>query len=427
MKKIMEVGSGKCFRNLRGIVIAGALALVISPSFAAPFIYVGDAFGDMYHVIDTATNAETARISTGDYKRAVVHPSGERLYVPISPGGMRAGLLEVYDTNDNSLLETITVGASPSTVAIHSSGDFVYVGARSEQPGDATSPGIISVVDTSTNTISATIDLAQTTRITDPILVAHPTEDILYVGIRSRQANKVIAYNTNTLQPIGTINVGAIPMRGIFGGFVVHPSAPYLYALIGWSVQVYDTTTNALVDSISLNNHGLLIVIHPNGNTLYVGTMYGGSVSVVDINTNTVASVISGPDFSDSMPILADMAIHPSGDSLYGVGYSVSGIEGFASVIDTASNQVTEVFSIATNEGSPRGLPLSITIGPLLGDPVGGSLMGLSTVSVTCVNATSGQSVLIGLGSDKTWDCESSGLQVNSGDSIEMVVSGSAD
>ena len=395
MKKAARI-SGKFFWDLRGVAAAAALALIAFPSFAAPFAYVGEAFSSSIRVIDTATNTEAATIATNSFDKVAVHPSGDFIYVP------NGSSLDVYGTSDNSLVATIPLGAGVGDLTMHPSGDYVYAAhGRTDT---------ISVIDASTNSLSATVEIAHDIS----QMVIHPSGSILYVGVA---VNGIItAIDTNTLQPIDTFNAGGPNVLDL----AVHPSGQYLYVASGTTLKVIDTTTNSVVDSISINGGGYSIAVHPDGNAIYVANYTNSSVSVVDANTNTMTATIS-----TSAPF--DLAVHPSGDFVYVTGFTITntGTDGFVAVIDTASNQITDTISVAANEGSAMGLPLYITIGPLL-EPVGGAATGITAISVTCTNSTSGQSVSIGLGSEKAWDCESSGLQVNSGDSIEMVVTGNA-
>jgi len=393
------------FPALSSIVIAGFLALIVFPTFAAPFAYVGDAFGNSTLVIDTATNMESSSIPTNSYYKVEAHPSGDFIYQPVNPGAWSFGSLDVYDTNNNSLVATVPVGVQPLGITVHPSGDFVYVVSKSSNLPDIAGLGIISIVDTSTNTVSATIDLGQDISLTTVDLVVHPSGNILYAGISS--AGTIIAIDTSTLQTIGTIDLSA--------GFIdmaIHPSGQYIYAA-GRTLQVIDTELNNVVDSIAINGSGYSVDVSPDGNTIYVANYTNSTVSIVDTNTNMMTATVS-----TSFPF--DLSVHPSGDFVYATGFNLgaTGIEGFVSVIDTASNQISDTI----NTG---GLTLFVTVGSL-SEPVGGTTTGLASTSVTCTNPTSGQSISINLGSEKTWDCESSGLQVNAGDSIEIVVNGSA-
>jgi len=391
------------FRNLRRIFVTAIFVLIALPSFAAPFAYLG---GDNVIVVDTATNTEVTTISPNGYAfdKVIVHPSGNFIYVPVSPTGRsNPAFLEVYNTSNNSLVTTIPIGISPGASTIDSSGDFIYVQSLYAQIGGG--PRIISVINTSTNTVAATIELDQT--IDGAIhLAVHPTGHTLYVGAST--AGTITAFDTNTLQPTATINVGSN-----FNDLAIHPSGQYIYTA-GSTLKVIDTTTNSVTNTIAINGNGKDIAVHPDGNTIYVSDFTGSSISVIDTNTNTVTTTVS-------TPFPTDLSVHPSGNFVYATGFmtTTNGLQGIVSVLNTASNQIIDTISTST-------IPYTIAVGPTP-EPVGGTAAGISAISVTCTNATSGQSISIGLGNAAAWDCESSGLQVNTGDSIEMVVIGTAD
>lgn len=395
------------FRNLRHIILAGIFTIIAFPSFAAPNAYLG---ADNLIVIDTTTNTETATITPNGYAftKVEAHPSGNFIYVPVKPTGtFSPAFLEVYNTSNNSLVATIPIGVNPLATAITSSGDFIYVASASAQVGGSTR--IISVVDTSTNTVSATIELDQSLsgRL---YLAVHPTADILYVGASPsfNPLATITSFDTNTLLPVDTININ---VGSTVRDLAMHPSGQYIYVLSNSALQVFNTSTNNVDNSIALNG-GYAIAVHPDGNTVYVSQYTSRLISVIDTNTNTVTASVS----ISSYP--TDLEVHPNGNSVYITGFSSTMFTGTLSVFDIANNQVTDSISTAT-------IPYNITLGPLP-EPVGGTTTGLSSVSVTCTNSTSGQSVTINLGNETAWDCESSGLQVNTGDSIEMVVTGIA-
>ncbi|VVB95666.1 Uncharacterised protein [uncultured archaeon] len=61
------------------------------------------------------------------------------------------GVVSVFDTSTNKVTATVNVGGSPWDIAINPAGTLVYV----TKPGD----GVISVIDTSTNTVTATVNV----------------------------------------------------------------------------------------------------------------------------------------------------------------------------------------------------------------------------------------------------------------------------
>src|SRR5205807_3946101 len=120
-----------------------------------PFAYIPDILGNTVGVLDTATGTITATVPVGYGPFGVaVNPEGTRVYVANacdSRGacGDSAGTVSVIDTGSNTVTATVTVGNAPVGVAVNPSGTRVYVanfGADS-----------VSVIDTTTNTVTATI------------------------------------------------------------------------------------------------------------------------------------------------------------------------------------------------------------------------------------------------------------------------------
>ena len=60
------------------------------------------------------------------------------------------------------------------------------------------------------------------------------------------------------------------------------------------------------------------------------------------------------------------------------------------------------------------------------GTPVGGTTYGINTTVVDCLNVTTNQTVQIPLDGLSTWDCDGMGLEFESGDELQIVISGTA-
>jgi YVTN family beta-propeller protein len=139
--------------------------------------------------------------------------------------------------------------------------------------------GTLSVVDTATNTVSATIP-----GLTNPFLIAITP-------------NGAFAYVTNILS--GT-------------------------------VAVVDTATNTVTATIPVGVSPRAIDITPNGAFAYVANFESGTVSVIDTATNTVIATVSVPSASG-------VAVRPDGAFTYVTSFQSSTV----AVIDTTTNTVT--------------------------------------------------------------------------------------
>ncbi len=120
-----------------------------------------------------------------------------------------------------------------------------------------------------------------------------------------------------------------LPLTPLFANFA--------YVGENTTVSVIDTTTNTIVDTISLGTDVILIAITPNNLYLYVTELNNNSVAVISTTSNTVKTTISLP--SGSQPL--GVAITPNGK----LAYVTNQGNGTVSVISTATNQVIQSIS----------------------------------------------------------------------------------
>jgi YVTN family beta-propeller protein len=202
---------------------------------------------------------------------------------------------------------------------------------------------LVAVIDTATNSVSATIAVNNLTADAQVGgLAVSPDGQRVYVPAGVGVA--VIDTATNTVS-------ATIPLCGgcVSGGAVaVSPDGSRVYALTaaGTSgVAVIDTATNAVTAIIPLNPFNLGgsgPVVGPDGGKLYVGTY------VIDTASETVEAMFPGAG--------GGMAVTPDGSLIYGTGGNLSeGVE----VIDTATNTViATVYPVRSGLGvavSPDG------------------------------------------------------------------------
>jgi len=152
-------------------------------------------------VINTFTNAPTATVVLGgitDNNSAVaVSPSGRFVYVAASQG-----TLSVIDTTTNGVTATINVGADPIGVAVHPAGTFVYV---ANYVGNT-----ISVINAATNTVAATVPVGVEPR----GVTVNPAGTYVYVANGSDGTVSVIDTATNRVTATVTrpkSNSGRLP------------------------------------------------------------------------------------------------------------------------------------------------------------------------------------------------------------------------
>ena len=257
--------------------------------------------------------------------------------------------------------------------------------------------GALYVFDTAANSVVASIPIGTQAR----GVAVNPNGSRVYVT--SPDDATLAAIDTFTNSVVATIPVGL----GAFG-VAVNPASTRAYVTNqfscsgppGDSVSVVDTATNTVVAEVSVGTRPKGIVVTPDGTRVYVANNCGdttcgscasstvNTLSVIDTATNTVTETLSG------VPNPGGLAIAPDGKRLYVAAALL------VAVLDTATNSVIgtvplpdDVFGIAIN---PTGTRVYATVqtGPTSVAVIDTSSNTLTaTVSLPNSENTSGLSV----------------------------------
>jgi YVTN family beta-propeller protein len=271
--------------------------------------YVTNSASSSVSVIDTATDAVVATIDLGGNPSALaVTPDGASLYVLLT-----SGVVEVVDTLTQATSATVTIGATGGGgIALTPDGTRAYVAA-----------GLVSVVDTVTNTVVRTFP-AEVTAAPDVTTTAigvavapdgaraYVTTTTFFFGNSGFSGGGSIAVvDTATDTVTQAIWLGAVP-----GPIALTPDGSRAYVAIdniwvntgygagflpGRSVAVVDTLTSTVAGSIdlgaagtnwTLQNTAKGVVVTPDRGHVYASVPRLGIVAVADVNTNLVVSTI---------------------------------------------------------------------------------------------------------------------------------------
>ncbi|OBA96652.1 hypothetical protein A5662_17385 [Mycobacteriaceae bacterium 1482268.1] len=226
-----------------------------------------------------------------------------------------------------TVVARIPVGSSPQDVAISPDGKYAYV---TDQVDDT-----VTVIDTKTNKIVGTpISVGR-----DPYPIAvSPDGSKVYVGVLGENVVKVIDTQTGQLdgQPIA---LAVYDPRML----VVTADGKHVYVgtyTDGLGVIDTESRTSARVPiTLPPDSQLVQIAISPNDpNRAYITTATGGPIQVLDTNTNTVI---------DTLPYNASaVAINDQGDHLY-----------FVDATDV-SRQNFGIFALDTNSLTTVGDPI---------------------------------------------------------------------
>ena len=232
------------------------------------------------------------------------------LYVSTGQGDVSAkGAISVVNTTTNAVVATVPVGAEPAGLAITPDGAFAYV-------TNSGTDSSVSVIKTFTNEVVATVPVGHT-----PWAVAI-TPDGGQAYVVNRAGNNVSVISTSTNLVIATVQVGNDPYD-----VAITPNGHFVYvANDDGTVSVISTGTNTAVDTVPVGSFSNGVAITPNGKFAYVSAF--NEVVVINTETNTVVKSI-GEIYG-----AYQLAITPNGAKAY-----VAGSGGFK-VIDTATNSV---------------------------------------------------------------------------------------
>ncbi|AUY53769.1 IPT/TIG domain-containing protein [Streptomyces sp. CB01881] len=261
-------------------------------------------------------------------------PDGARAYV----ANRASNTISVIDTVTNSVTATIAAAGSPFLTAVSPDGTRVYVTLFDD--------GTLGVIDTATNTLTATIAVGAAA-----VAVAlSPDGARAYVTSQGTNTLSVVDTATNTVT--ATVTTGPMPV-----GVAVTPDGAHAYVCcVGdSSVSVIDTATNTVTGSFTAGDVPVIVAFGPDGTRAYVCNAGSNSVSVIDTATTTAIATIG----VGTLPRF--VAVSPDGTAVYTADFTDNAV----SVIDTATNTATG--SIPVGNGpvcvavTPTGTRLYVT------------------------------------------------------------------
>jgi 6-phosphogluconolactonase (cycloisomerase 2 family) len=224
-----------------------------------------------------------------------VHPSGKFVYVA-NEGGFTPTSVSLYAVDATNtvlgLIAIIAVDGRAASLTLDPSGKFAYV-ADGGQNSDGSKGTNVSMytIDATTGALSS---IGKITAGLSPSSIAiHPSGKFVYVV--NNDSNDISTYTLNLtsgdLASIGTLAATA-------GSIVIHPSGKFAYVTSPGSVAMYtiDTTTGALTfagTTASGSSPGS-ITIHPSGKFAYGTNHLSNNVSMYSIDSSTGSLTLIG-------------------------------------------------------------------------------------------------------------------------------------
>lgn len=279
-----------------------------------------------------------------------------------------AGTVSVIDTATNTVTATIAVGGTDTGVAVSPDGSKVYIGSFDTNT--------VSVIATATNRVIATI------AVPSPLGVAvSPDGGKVYVANFDASSVSVIATATNAVTAVIALPVGSYPL-----GVAVTPDDSRVYVAscsgdcgstvsVG-TVSVIATATNMVTATIpvGLNPHG--VAVTPDGSKVYIANSASGSVSVIATATNTVTDTVFGVPSAVAFGIFIQPAplfiVSPDEVATTASGLAYSRVSrtfnGTVTITNIGSSAINGPLQILFT-GLPAGVTLANATGEFSGSP----------------------------------------------------------
>lgn len=241
----------------------------------------------------------------------------------------------------------------------------------------------VSVVDTSSDTITATIPVGQW-----PYYTA-VTPDGSQVFVPNNRSSTVSVISAATDTVTATIPVSSGPK-----GVAVDAAGRYAYvASSGGYLTQISTATDTVTGTVFVGDSPQTVAISPDGSTVYVGG-HVGAVTVVNAATLAVSAVFSGQGGNTW-----SMAISPDGSRLYmadSVGLFPANAN--VAVISTATDQIIAHVTVGQTGDILGGIAVTPDGSSVyVSDEVRGTVSVISTATNTVTGTISGFSAPTGI------------------------------
>ncbi len=242
--------------------------------------------------------------------------------------------VSVIDTATNTIVATVpAVGIGPYGVAVLTASNRAYVA----NSGSST----VAVINTISNTVVTSIPLSSSPR---GVAVSPDGSRVFVTPNSGTLAVSVINTSTNTV-------TATIPIGNSARGIVVNPAGTLVYVAIngGQSIAVIDTSTDTVVNSIGTPGVGPYgIATNSTGTRLYVTERNNNSVSMFDISTgiSLISTVLVGNE-----PL--GIAVSPDDTR----AYVANSLSANVSVLNAVNNTLVTTVPVGTT-------PLGIAVNP---------------------------------------------------------------
>jgi YVTN family beta-propeller protein len=235
--------------------------------------------------------------------------------------------VSVIDTATNTVVATIDVDGPPIRIALTPDGTRAYLTMRRPNVGQ------LAIVDTSSQQVTAVIGL--TDFFIAGVAVTPDGRHAYVANSGNDHIVRVLDTSTNTV-------TAQVPLDTSID-LTVAPDGTHVYATHFDGVAVIDTATHTVTATIPIGKgtsgtEGRGIAVSPDGRTAYLTNGGFNSVSVIDTATNTESGTVDvGTD-----PL--GVAVTPDGSRVFVTNNDTDNV----SVIDTSTNTVAATIAVGS-------------------------------------------------------------------------------
>ncbi|MRH88638.1 hypothetical protein GFY24_14495 [Nocardia sp. SYP-A9097] len=265
-------------------------------------------------------------------------------------GPESAGTLSVVDLSSNTVTATVPLPTgTPQGIALDSSTRTVYVLSVSNYT--PTGSGVVTIIDAATNTVTATVPIDRRSFWLAVDESTHTTYVLNETNMGTAQPQYAAADSLSVIPPGSTVANAPVPTSIGPKGIVIDSHTAYVANLL--DIQVIDLATNKRITSVPLPFTVELMLADHDTRTI-CAVSEDGRIAMIDARSATVTKTLDGLGRGSGTRDrrLEGLAFDSAANTLYLSSFE----DNTVTAIDTVTGEITDTLSIR--------LPYGIAVDP---------------------------------------------------------------